>query len=224
MGILRENRALRDRVSVFQDRKEAGKLLAEHLAIYRGSDGIVLAIPSGGVPVAVEISSALDLPLDLVIARKLQIPGNPEAGFGAMGPDGEVIFNEGLMRRLGLTEDDVRRQIATTKDIIEKRNRIFRGGRSFPAVKDRVVILVDDGLASGYTMLSAVRFLRREGPKKLVTAVPTAAGRSADVLVPEVDELVCLNVRSHPFFAVAEAYRKWHDLGDDEVLFLMKGR
>ena len=224
MNTLRENSALRDRVSVFEDRKDAGKLLAERLVMYRDSGGIVLAIPSGGVPVAAEICPALNLPMDLIIVRKLQIPHNPEAGFGAMGPDGGIVLNEGLLERLGLSGEEIDTQLKKTRDIIEKRNRIFRGGRPPPSVKDRIVIVVDDGLASGYTMLSAVRFLRRLAPKMVVSAVPTGAERTVDDLLPEVDELLCLNVRSGPFFAVAEAYRKWYDVGDEEVLSLIKGR
>ncbi len=224
MKTLREKGSLRDKVSVFEDRADAGKALARELAVYRNSDGIVLAIPSGGVPVAVEISSALHLPLDLIIVRKLQVPQNPEAGFGAMGPDGEVILNEELMEQLRLTEDEVDRQREKAAEIIERRNRLFREGKPFPPVKDRAVIVVDDGLASGYTMLSAVRFLRRLAPKILISAVPTGSRRTVDALLPEVDELFCLNVRSGPFFAVAEAYRKWYDLGDEEVLSLVKGR
>jgi len=221
---LKEDPLLRDMVSVFKDRREAGKRLAEYLVGYRDTDGIVLALPSGGVPVATEIASALDLPLDLLIVRKLQIPDNPEAGFGAMGPDGEVLLNEGLMKHLRLTAEEIGMQTEKTQAIIEKRNRIFRKGRAFPSARDKIAIVVDDGLASGYTMLSAVRFLRRMSPQKLVAAVPTGSKKTVEALLPEVDELFCLNVRSGPFFAVAGAYRNWHDLTDEEVLSLIRGQ
>lgn len=224
MTRLWEDPSLRERVSVFEDRGEAGKRLAERLAGYRGVDSIVFAIPSGGVPVAVEIASALHLPLDLIIVRKLQIPHNPEAGFGAMGPDGEVTLNEELVRRLGLTGEEVSVQTERTRAIIERRNRIFRGGRAFPSVKDRTVIVSDDGLASGYTMLAAIRFFGRMSPERLVAAVPTGSRKTVEALLPEVDELFCLNVRSGPFFAAADAYRTWHDLTDEEVLSLLKGQ
>lgn len=224
MTKLREDPSLRDMVYVFEDRREAGKRLAQFLVGYKDTDSIVLAIPSGGVPVAVEISSAFHFPLDLIIVRKLQIPHNPEAGFGAMGPDGEVTLNEELMKRLRLTGEEIGMQMEKTRAIIEKRNRIFREGRAFPYVKDKTVIVVDDGLASGYTMLSALRFLRRMSPEKLVTAVPTGSKKTVEALLPDVDELFCLNVRSGPFFAVADAYRTWHDLTDEEVLSFMKGR
>jgi predicted phosphoribosyltransferase len=222
MTKLREDPLLRDMVSVFEDRTDAGKRLAELLAGYRDTAGIVLALPSGGVPVAAEIASALNLHLDLLIVRKVQIPDNPEAGFGAIGPDGEVLLNRELMKHLRLTDEKINIQIEKTRKIIEKRNRIFRSGRPFPSVQGMVAIVVDDGLASGYTMLSAVRFLRKMSLKKLVAAVPTGSKKTVEALVPEVDELVCLNVRSGPFFAVADAYRNWYDLTDKEVLSLIK--
>ena len=224
MTKLKEDPLLRDMVSVFEDRTDAGKRLAEYLVSYRESQGIVLALPSGGVPVAAEIASALDLPLDLLIVKKLQIPDNPEAGFGATGPDGEVLLNKELMKHLRLTNEQISIQIEKSRANIEKRNRIFRKEKPFPLLRDMVVIVVDDGLASGYTMLSAVRFLRKMSLKKLVAAVPTGSKKTVEALAPEVDELFCLNVRSGPFFAVANAYRNWHDLTDEEVLSLIKSQ
>ena len=215
---------LRDMVSVFEDRTDAGKRLAEYLAGYRNTKGIVLALPSGGVPVAAEIASALNLPLDLLIVRKVQIPDNPEAGFGAVGPDGEVLLNKELMKHLRLTDEQISIQIEKSRANIEKRNRIFRKEKPFPSIRDMVAIVVDDGLASGYTMLSAVRFLRKMSPQTLVAAVPTGSRKTVEALIPEVDELLCLNVRSGPFFAVAGAYRNWHDLTDEEVLSLIKSQ
>ena len=217
-----ESRALRDRVAVFEDRRHAGKLLAEHLEGFRNTDSVLLAIPSGGVPVAVEIASVLTLPMDLIIVRKLQIPDNPEAGFGAMGPGGEVVLNQDLMTRLALSAEALSEQREMTRAIIEKRERLLRGGKPFPAVKDRAVIVVDDGLASGYTMLSAVRFLRKMSVRRLVVAVPTGPLKTVEALLPEVDELFCLNLRAGPFFAVADAYRHWHDLTDAEVISLLQ--
>src|SRR5512143_7807 len=222
MTKLKEDPLLRDMVSVFEDRREAGKRLAEYLAGYKDTDAIVLALPSGGVPVAAEIASALNLPLDLLIVRKLQIPENPEASFGAIGPDGEVLLNKGLMKHLRLTDEQISIQIEKSRANIERRNRIFRKEKPFPSVRDMVAIVVDDGLASGYTMLSAVRFLKKMSLKKLVAAVPTGSKKTVKAIVPEVDELFCLNLRSGPFFAVANAYRNWHDLTDEEVLSLIK--
>jgi putative phosphoribosyl transferase len=221
MGKLIEEISLRNKLHVFEDRSEAGSLIAEKLIEYRNCKGIVLGIPSGGVPVAHEIASSLNLPLDLMIVRKLQIPDNPEAGFGAMGLDGEVILNQQLIGQLGLTEDEIRRQAEDTFGVIKRRNQLFRKGRPVPSLADRIVILADDGLASGYTMLAAVRFVKRNKPRKIIVAIPTASGRTIDLILPEVDELVCLNVRHGISFAVADAYRNWYDLSDDEVLSII---
>jgi len=222
MNKLIENISLRDKFYVFEDRNDAGRLLAEKLIKYKASDGMVLGIPSGGVPVAAEIANSLNLPMDLIIVRKIQIPYNPEAGFGAMGPDGEIIFNEKLLSQLRLTEDDIKKQIQKNGDILKKRNQLFRGEKPFPSLKDKIVIVVDDGLASGYTMLVAVGFIKRKMPQKIVVAVPTASKRTADFILSEVDELVCLNIRTGFPFAVADAYRNWYDLTDEEVLNIIK--
>ncbi|HHT9112262.1 MAG: phosphoribosyltransferase [Planctomycetes bacterium] len=207
---------------VFKDRKEAGRLLAQKLLKYKDIDGIVLGIPSGGVPVAAEIAKVLGLPLDVIIVRKIQLPDNTEAGFGAVGPDGEVSLNTNLISQLHLTEKEVKRQIQITVDTIKRRNELFREGRPFPFLEDKVVIIVDDGLASGYTMLSAVDFIKRHKPEKVVVAVPTAPKETVDLILPQVDEIVCLNVRSGFTFAVADAYEKWYDLGDEEVISILR--
>lgn len=222
MARLIEDTTLRERLHVFKDREEAGRALSLRLSPYRDTDSIVLGIPSGGVPVAAEVARALGLPLDVVIVRKVQIPYNPEAGFGAVGPDGEVILNEPLLERLGLTEEEVQEQIERARGNVMRRNDIFRNGRPFPDLKDRTVILVDDGLASGYTMLSAIGFVRRRGPKKVVAAVPTASKRTADMMLPHVDELICLNIRRGFIFAVADAYQNWYDLEESEVVSILE--
>ncbi|GBE01649.1 putative phosphoribosyl transferase/MT0597 [bacterium BMS3Abin08] len=222
MQRLIEDISLRDKVYVFKDRKEAGRLLARRLSAYKGTDGIVLGIPSGGVPVAAEIAKALGFPLDLIIVRKVQIPFNPEAGFGAVGPDGKALLNSELLSRLDLSEEEVEQQIQKTRDVIKRRDELFRGGSPLPSIKNRVVIIVDDGLASGYTMHSAIDFIRRGEPGKIVVAVPTAPKRTVDLILPQVDELVCLNVRSGFSFAVADAYENWYDLKDAEVISILR--
>lgn len=222
MPNLIEDRSLRDKMRVFKDRKEAGSLLAQKLSGYKDVDGIVLGIPSGGVPVAAKLAKVLGLSLDVIIVRKIQLPDNTEAGFGAVGPDGEVSLNTNLISQLHLTEEEIERQIQITVDTIKWRNELFRGGRQFPLLKDKVVIIVDDGLASGYTMLSAVDFIKRRKPEKVVVAVPTAPKETVDLILPRVDELVCLNVRSGFTFAVADAYEKWYDLEDEEVISILR--
>lgn len=212
----------RNRTHVFADRHDAGRKLADILSDYRDSNSIVLAVPSGGVPVALEIAKSLRLQLDLVLVRKVQIPWNTEAGFGALDPDGEFILNQELLGRLGLSSDEIDIQIKKTRDILKKRERLFRRGRPFPDVRDRTVIIADDGLASGYTMFAAVDFLKKRGPKKVVVAVPTGSRRTVELMLRKTDTLACLNIRSGFTFAVADAYRKWHDLSDGEVLSLLR--
>ncbi|HYB21656.1 MAG TPA: phosphoribosyltransferase family protein [Thermodesulfobacteriota bacterium] len=197
-------------------------MLAQKLSPSSPADGLVFAVPAGGVSVALEISRKLNLPLDLMIVRKVQIPGNTEAGFGAVGPDGEVIFNQDLLKSLRLTREEIDEQVEKARKNVEARNRIFRGGRIFPEVIDHTAILVDDGLASGYTMAEAVRFLQKRRAKKIIVAVPTAPEETIKRLLPTVDEVYVLNIKTSFPFAVAEAYQNWYDLEDEEVLSLLK--
>lgn len=222
-GRLVIDESLRDRLHVFKDRRDAGRRLGEKLTDYKNSDALILAIPSGGVPVALEAAHFLNLPLDLILVRKIPLPWNTEAGFGAIDPGGDVIFNEALLNSLGwLTEDEVNAQVDKTRDVLRKRNEIFRGGRAFPEIGNRTVIIIDDGLASGYTMLAALRFVRKGNPGKVIAAVPTGSMKTVEIVLSEVDELVCLNIRAGLSFAVADAYMYWHDLIDDEVISMIE--
>jgi len=222
MGQLIEDLNLRNKTLVFRDRAEAGELLSEKLKHLDPADTLVLAIPAGGVPVGYGIAKAIGLLMDVLIVRKIQIPGNTEAGFGALGPDGKTIFNERLLKTLPLTDEEINQQIGKTKRVLEERERAYRGSRPFPDLKDKVAVIVDDGLASGYTMLEAVNFVKRKQAKEIIVAVPTASKSSIGLLLPEVDEIYCLNVREFYPFAVAEAYMKWYDVGDEEVITLLK--
>lgn len=221
MGKLIEDPDLRNKIYVFRNREHAGSLLAERLSDYKSSNALALAIPAGGVPVAYEMARNLRLSVDIVIVRKVQIPGNTEAGFGAVGPDGEVIFNNMLLESLGLTQEEIRTQVDKTKKVLEERNLKYRKGRPFPDLLEKTVILIDDGLASGYTMSEAVRFAARCRAARKIVAVPTASERSIKFLLPLVDELYCLNIRGYPF-AVADAYEEWYDVSDKEVVSLLK--
>lgn len=222
MDKLIEEIFLRNKYYIFEDRKEAGILLAKKLIKYKESRGIVFGIPSGGAPVAREIADTLKWQMDLIIVRKLQIPYNPEAGFGAMGPDGEIILNKSLLNQIRLSEDEIKTQTKNAMDVIKRRNKMFRGGKPYPSLKDMIVIVVDDGLASGYTMLAAVRFLKKRLPRRIIVAVPTGSRDTIDFVLPEVDELVCLNVRTGFSFAVADAYKNWYDLTDEKVISVIK--
>jgi predicted phosphoribosyltransferase len=214
-----EDSAYRNREFVFKDRMHAGELLAGKLRLRVTNGNVqVLAIPAGGVPVGCVIAEKLEKPFDVVVVRKIQIPWNTEAGFGAVTWDGRPILNEPLIAQLGLGADVVEQCISRTKQMVHERNQRLRDGRPFPDLSGRIVILVDDGLASGFSMLAAAESIRAQQPRKTVVAVPTGSTNAITLLAPNVDELVCLNVRTGPIFAVANAYENWYDLSEDEVL------
>jgi predicted phosphoribosyltransferase len=218
-----EELAYRDRVLVFKDRLHAGQLLADKLRPFLADrDALLLAVPAGGVAVGCAVAQKLKIPLDVAIVRKIQIPWNTEAGFGAVTWDGRVLLNEPLVAQLGLSAKAVEEGISQTREIVRQRVQKFRANRPFPVLNGRTVILADDGLASGFTMLAAVESIRTRQPEKIVVAVPTASAGAIQLLAPRVDELVCLNIRRGLIFAVADAYEKWHDLSDNEVLDLLK--
>jgi putative phosphoribosyl transferase len=220
-GII-EEASLRDRSYIFPDRTAAGRLLAQKLRNYQGANGVVLAIPAGGVPVAAEIARFLQLPLDLIIVRKIQIPWNTEAGFGALAPDGQIFFNEPLLRTLNLDEEQVNAQLAITRQNLEKRELLFRGGLPYPDLKGKVAMVVDDGLASGYTMLAALKFINQQQPAETIVAVPTGLLDTIKFIRQATPTVICLNVRTRRPFAVAAAYRNWYDVADEEVLKILK--
>ena len=214
-----EESAYRDREFVFKDRLHAGEVLAEKLRPGVANGNVqVLAIPAGGVPVGYVLAEKLNIAFDVVVVRKIQIPWNTEAGFGAVTWDGRPILNEPVIAQLGLGAEVVAQCISRTRQMVYERNQRLRAGRSFPALSGRTVILVDDGLASGFSMLAAAESIRAQHPRKIVVAVPTGSTNAIELLAPKVDELVCLNVRTGLIFAVADAYENWYDLSDDEVL------
>ncbi len=223
MTTIYEEQAMRNREQVFQDRDDAGKQLAYMLSTrYDDTAGtVILAIPMGGVPVALKIKETLKAAFDLVIVRKLQIPGNTEAGFGAMTLDGDMFINKALLHRLQLDEDEVQREAGKVKRTLEKRNRLLRGDFAFPDLDVKTVILVDDGLASGYTMKASIYMAAKRNAAKIVVAVPTAPQRTIDTLDKRVDEIYCPNIREQPSFSVAAAYVDWHDLTGAQVADLL---
>lgn len=202
---------------IFKDRLDAGRELAERLVGLAGEDSIVLAVPRGGVPIGFAIAERLDCPLDLIIPRKLPIPDNPEAGFGAVLGDGTVVLNEPLLRSLHLPKADIE---AITNEVVaevRRREREYRQGAPPPELGGKQVILVDDGLASGYTMIAAAQSVRRQAPIKVIVAVPVSPVSSIQRVRPFVDDLVCLIAKQTFSFAVASFYRDFADLTDDEV-------
>jgi len=216
MDIVEES-TYRDRELIFKDRLHAGELLAEKLRP-RVKNLQILAIPAGGVPVAYTVAKILGAPFDVMVVRKIQIPWNTEAGFGAVTWDGTVILNEPLVAQLGLSDEVVQQCVARTRQMVEVRLKRFRGERPLPDLRGRRVVLIDDGLASGFTMLAAVKSVKGQSPNEVTVAVPTASLGAVELLAPNVDRLVCLNIRGGSIFAVADAYRNWYDLTDEEVM------
>ena len=221
MARLFENVELHNRIGIFADRDDAGRKLAELLRTAVAPNTLVLAIPSGGVPVGLEIARALQLEFDLLLVRKVQIPWNSEAGFGAVNMDGDLIINEHLLTLLNLTDDQIDRQVRATKATIARRNSKFRRDTPFPDIAARPVVLVDDGLASGYTMRAAIAFVRKREPASITVAVPTGSADTVRTLLQEVGGVYCLNIRDSYPYAVAAAYRNWYDLEDKDVLRLL---
>ena len=206
---------------LFKDRKEAGRKLAERLMNYRGSDPIVLALPRGGVAVGYEVASALGAPLDVMVARKVGAPGQPELGIGAGAPGGVWVVNDSLVRMLGLSEDDIAYVAATEEREMERRLRRYRGSVRMPGFKGRTVILVDDGLATGVTARAAIEAVRREAPERLIFAAPVCAPDTAEALRSKVDEVLCAETPSD-FMAVGVWYENFDQVTDEEVVRLLE--
>jgi len=197
-------------------------LLSKILMRYQGGHAAVVAIPRGGVPVGFGVAKALQLPLDVVVPRKLPIPEEPESGFGAVTADGTVVLNEKLVAMLNLPAKTIDAIVREVTREVKRREDVYRQSGPGVNLSGRAVLLVDDGLASGYTMLAAIKSVRREGPSKVVVAVPCAPSRSIELMAPHVDEAYCLVKSEEPIFAVASFYEDFSDLTDDEVLDYLK--
>ncbi|MEE4276538.1 MAG: phosphoribosyltransferase family protein [Thermoleophilia bacterium] len=215
--------ALRDRAKVFRDRDHAGAVLAELLAprFERRRDAAVFAIPAGGVPVAAPIARRLELPLDVAVVSKITLPWNTEAGYGAVAFDGSVRLNRPLLRDLGLTPEVVEEGVARTRAKVARRESVLRRGRPFTAVEGYHVVVVDDGLASGFTLRAAVAALEGAGASAISVAVPTAHAVAAREVAESVADLYCPNLRGGRSFAVADAYATWSDVGEDTVAAIL---
>lgn len=204
------------RGSLFEDRVDAGARLSDALAQYRGQDALVLGLPRGGVPVASEVARALDADLDVVVARKLGAPFQPELALGAIAADGTRYLNEDLVREVGVSEQELDAIADVQSREAQRREQRFRGGLAPLDPQGRVVIIVDDGLATGATMRAAVRSLGQQSPKKLVVAVPVGALETCTNIGRDVDDIVCLHTPD-PFYAVGLHYRDFEQTSDEEV-------
>ena len=205
----------------FANRAEAGRLLAQQLAQYADRpDVLVLALPRGGVPIGYEVARALNAPLDVFIVRKLGIPGYEELAMGAIASGGVRILNDQLVRAIGIPEYVIDAVAQWEQKELERRERLYRGDRPPPDVRGRTVILVDDGLATGATMLAAVRALKQQQPARIVVAVPTASPDTCELLKNEADEVICA-ITPEPFHAVGLWYDDFSQTSDEEVRELL---
>jgi putative phosphoribosyl transferase len=206
---------------VFRDRTEAGRVLAQQLAAYAGRSGVaVLALPRGGVPVGYEVAQTLHAPLDVFVVRKLGVPGHEELAMGAVATGGVRVLNEPIIRALDIPQHVVDAVARWEEEELRRREQVYRGDRPPPDVRGRTAILVDDGLATGSTMLAAVKALRQMQPSRIVVAVPVASRDTCQVLETEVDEVVCA-ATPEPFYAVGMWYQTFTQTTDEEVRELL---
>lgn len=202
---------------LFHDRSEAGEKLAAALAPYANRpDVLVLALPRGGVPLAYEVAEALRAPLDVLVVRKLGVPGQEELAMGAVASGGVRVLYDAVVRELHIPEDEIDAVTSEEEFELKQREKLYRGDRPAMDVRGQIVILVDDGIATGSTARAAIAALRPRQPARIVLAVPVAPPESCEELDDEVDELVCL-VRPKPFLAVGQWYRNFLPVSDAEV-------
>ena len=206
----------------FRDRTQAGRRLAEDLLDYAERDDVlVLALPRGGVPVGFEVARALGAPLDVFVVRKLGLPWHEELAMGAIASGGVRLLNDEVVASTGVSDEDIERVTAVERQELARRERRYRGDRAFPDVRGKTVILVDDGLATGFTMRAAVAALRQEGPARVVVAVPVAAADTCDAFRSVADEIVCA-ATPEPFYAVGMWYDDFSQTSDEEVHDLLE--
>ena len=209
--------------TIFENRSEAGRRLARALIKrgYRGENTLVLGIPRGGLVVADEVAKALSAALDIIIARKLRVPYQPELGIGAVVNGDHVLLNEALARTVGATQDYLNREIAFQKEEVERQLRLYRNDRPDPEVAGKTVIIVDDGIATGYTFCASLESVRQRRPSHLVAATPVASRDSAEMLKAFADDVVFLSVPA-AFQAVGAWYQNFDQVSDEEAAAVLR--
>lgn len=208
---------MNNRQRTFQDRREAGRVLARDLDRYRGRpDLLVLGLARGGVPIGWEVAAHLRAPLDVCLVRKLGVPQHPELAMGAVATGGGVVLNDGLLHSLGIGEDEVRDAIDRETAELHRREQAYRGGREALDLRGLTVVLVDDGIATGASMIAAVRSVRQAGAAQVVVAVPVGPSSVCRELRQEADDVVC-STMPPDFHAVGQVFADFHQVDDDEV-------
>lgn len=207
---------------IYPDRRAAGKLLADQLVSMVGSEPIILSLPRGGAVIGAEVAKALSAEHDLVICRKIGAPYNPEVAIGALTQDSRLLKDDAVIDALAVTRGYLESQIRLELKEIERQLSKFRGAKEFPDLRNKTVVLVDDGLATGFTMEAAVEFTRRLGPSRIIVGVPVGAAEAIAKLKPKVDQVVCPLI-PEKFWAVGQFYRDFHQVRDEEVQKLFRG-
>jgi putative phosphoribosyl transferase len=205
----------------FKDRRDAGRKLAEKLRAYASQQPIVLGLPRGGVPVAREVARALHAPLDVLVVRKIGVPWQPELGIGAVAEGNHVHISPDVLRQAGLSDDELKQATREKRDEVDERVRRFRGDRERPDLRDRTVIIVDDGIATGGTVKAAIQAVRAAQPKTVVLATPVVAHQTERDLVSEVDHLVSL-ASPRTMFAIGLWYEDFSQVSDEQVVNILK--
>jgi putative phosphoribosyl transferase len=202
---------------IFRDRSEAGRRLGARLRdLTAGENVIVLGLPRGGVPVACEVAAAIGAPVDVLVVRKLGAPFNPELAVGSIASGGITVYNHWVLEQLGLAADDMAETLEREQRELERRETVYRGAAGLPDVADKVVVLVDDGAATGATMHAGVKAVRTRNPRRIIVALPTSSGDAAARLARVADEVVTLST-PEPYIAVGRWYLSFDQLSDDDV-------
>jgi predicted phosphoribosyltransferase len=201
---------------IFENRYDAGRQLAEKLGQFKSQPVTILAIPNGGIPVGLQVALALNADMDLIISRKIPIPLRPEGGFGAVTDDGTTILNQDVLKSIKLNDSQANYQISKVRNDIQQRSLLYRGSRPVSVIKEKTVIVIDDGLASGYTMMAAIESVRRRQPKRVIAAVPAASATAVKKVEKIADSVVTVVTAFVPKFYVSDFYRYWNVLSDKE--------
>lgn len=206
---------------LLQDRREAGQLLAAKLSKFANDEqGLVLALPRGGVPVAFEIAQKLNLPLDVCLVRKLGVPRRPELAMGAIGSGGVMVINQSVVESLEIAEEVIRTVAQREHQELSRRELLYRGDRPQPPLEGRTIVLVDDGVATGSTLQAAIATLKPQQPRAIIVAVPIAAPEALAVLRPEVEQFICL-AQPYPLHSISLWYENFEQTSDREVCDLL---